>query len=167
MRIDLKSFKKSTNGAASSYGGLLATAPGSCSYSMHDHDGTFYGVVLKDGERWVCEIDDLQPSSRQFGCLACWQGNTPREALAAALVEVAGETLAEPAADLGRLARETAKSAFALASLGRDRWTETPEREKIQFRPETDEEREAFDSLLVAANRYVSRRFTTRKVMAA
>ena len=61
--------------------GLIGLVPGTTAYEYCNGEYTFAIGYSEDGD-WVCQIDD-----EEGGCVACWQGDTPQEALENAAAE--------------------------------------------------------------------------------
>ena len=66
--------------------GLIALVPGTTAYEYVDDQGRVYAIgytyEADENGSWVCQIDDAEG-----GNLACWDGQTPEEALERACVE--------------------------------------------------------------------------------
>lgn len=80
--ININEFKTTAVDEWGEAFGLICLAPGTTAY-QHIDDEYYYTIGFSsDEDLWVCEIDE-----HDGGCAACWQGESPQDALENAVIE--------------------------------------------------------------------------------
>ena len=135
MAIMIQDFNKAQADQYGEYGMFVDLKPNGDMYTL-DQDGTTYTVMLDSNDEWVCEIDT------EDDCIACWQGDTPEDALKNALVEAYGTDAIRREDNCEDAVNETAYGVFVELTGSMPTF-------------DTDEETELLDELLQKARGYV------------
>lgn len=83
MSLSINEFETTTVNEWGEAFGLIDLEPDTTAYRRTIGELLF--TVGFNGEEWVCEIDDI--SDEGFGCVTCWQGDSPQVALEAAAID--------------------------------------------------------------------------------
>lgn len=135
--IDMSVFNSAKVDECGEAFGLICLVPGTTAYEYSNGEYVF-AIGFNEDNEWCCQIDD-----NEGGCVACWQGDTPQEALENAAAEADGNFVLHESDNC-----EDAVN--AIAYLGYAKLNEN-------VYPETPEEYEQLDRMLLFAREYVKK----------